>query len=424
MIRRRTDYRLMLWGLIWGLTGCTVPVGTDLVTMEESTRTEPTFADDLRFLQEHKEVILLSDSSSEAQVAVVPDYQGRAMTSTAHGPDGSSFGWVNRELIASGKLQPHINAFGGEDRFWLGPEGGQFSIFFKTGEPFDLEHWQTPAVIDSDSYQVVEQDDRQIIFRHQGEVVNYSGTRFRIQIDRVLRLLDREAVFGMIGEVDSDASMVAYQSINTITNRGSEDWTKETGLLSIWTLGMFKSSPTTTVVIPYKEGPEEELGPIVNAAYFGEVPQDRLVVTDRHIFFKADGSFRSKIGVLPQRSMGISGSYDWKAGVVTIVPFDQPSGLRDYVNSMWELQEEPYRGDVINSYNDGPSSPGGSYLGDFYELETSSPAALLQAGESLSHTHTTIHFVGSLSALDRILQETLGVQASSIRHIFGSEDEE
>jgi hypothetical protein len=25
---------------------------------------------------------------------------------------------------------PHINVFGGEDRFWLGPEGGQFSIFF------------------------------------------------------------------------------------------------------------------------------------------------------------------------------------------------------------------------------------------------------------------------------------------------------
>ncbi len=424
MIKRRTEYGLMVWGLIWGLAGCAAPGERALVTMEESTKVDPTFSDDLRFLREHKEVILLSDSSSGAQVAVVPDYQGRVMTSTARGSSGSSFGWVNRELIASGELQPQINAFGGEDRFWLGPEGGQFSIFFKRGDPFDLEHWQTPAVIDSHSYQVVEQDDRRIVFRHQAEVVNYSGGHFQIQIDRVIRLLDRETVSGLIGRVGSDASMVAYQSINTITNRGSEDWTKEKGLLSIWNLGMFKASPTTTVIIPYKKGPEEELGPVVNAAYFGEVPKDRLVVTDGHIFFKADGAFRSKIGVLPERSKGISGSYDWKAGVVTIVPFDQPSGLRDYVNSMWELQEEPYRGDVINSYNDGPPSPGARSLGPFYEIETSSPAALRPAGESLSHTHTTIHFVGSVSTLDPILQESLGVNASSIRHVFGSEDEE
>jgi len=33
------------------------------------------------------------------------------------------YGWINRELVASGKRQKHINAFGGEDRFWLaGPE--------------------------------------------------------------------------------------------------------------------------------------------------------------------------------------------------------------------------------------------------------------------------------------------------------------
>ena len=32
-----------------------------------------------------------------------------------------------------------MNGFGGEDRFWLGPEGGQFSIFFKKDDPFDLE---------------------------------------------------------------------------------------------------------------------------------------------------------------------------------------------------------------------------------------------------------------------------------------------
>ena len=84
-----------------------------------------TFGQDLDFLRQHAEVVLLSDHTGQAQVAVVPKWQGRVMTSTAGGSGGASFGWVNRELIASGVTQPHINVYGGEDRFWLGPEGGQ-----------------------------------------------------------------------------------------------------------------------------------------------------------------------------------------------------------------------------------------------------------------------------------------------------------
>ncbi|MCJ7804401.1 hypothetical protein MUP35_01570, partial [Patescibacteria group bacterium] len=82
------------------------------------------FNDDIDFLAKHTQVVVLSDEDGNAQVAVNPDLQGRVMTSTAGGPDGPSFGWINRELIASGVNNVHMNAFGGEDRFWLGPEGG------------------------------------------------------------------------------------------------------------------------------------------------------------------------------------------------------------------------------------------------------------------------------------------------------------
>src|SRR5512145_1878121 len=82
------------------------------------------FKDDLAFLQSRTKVVVLSDGSGQAQVAVNPDLQGRVMTSTAAGPDGLSFGWIGREAIASGVNNPHMNSFGGEDRFWLGPEGG------------------------------------------------------------------------------------------------------------------------------------------------------------------------------------------------------------------------------------------------------------------------------------------------------------
>src|SRR5258708_7363161 len=119
------------------------------VALGSASLRSATFADDVAFLRQHQTVIELADPSGQARVAAVPGWQGRIMTSTAGGGAGASYGWVNRELIASGKLAPHINVFGGEDRFWLGPEGGQFSIFFAQGATFDLAHWFTPASIDT-----------------------------------------------------------------------------------------------------------------------------------------------------------------------------------------------------------------------------------------------------------------------------------
>src|SRR5262245_3359541 len=85
---------------------------------------EPTFDDDVAFLRQRREVVVLGEGTG-ARVAVVPAWQGRVATSTVGGPDAPSYGWINRELAASGQLLPHMNAFGGEDRLWLGPEGGQ-----------------------------------------------------------------------------------------------------------------------------------------------------------------------------------------------------------------------------------------------------------------------------------------------------------
>src|SRR5262245_37113996 len=95
-----------------------------------------TFGEDVAFLKQHTGVVVLSDAAGGgARVAVCPELQGRVMTSTTGGDGGPSFGWINRELVASKRRDPHFNPFGGEDRFWLGPEGGQFAVFFKKGDP-------------------------------------------------------------------------------------------------------------------------------------------------------------------------------------------------------------------------------------------------------------------------------------------------
>ena len=54
-------------------------------------------------------------------------------------------------------------------------------------------------------------------------------------------------------------------------------------------------------------------------------------------------------------------------------------------------------------------------LGKFYELETSSPARELKKGQTLQHTHRTIHFQGDEKALDAIAKSTLGVSLSQIQ---------
>ena len=215
-----------------------------------------TFGDDLAFLKKHTDVIVLSNETGDAQVTVIPKMQGRVMTSTAGGLEGFSFGWINRELVASGKFVEHINVFGGEDRFWLGPEGGQFSIFFKNGVPFDLEHWFTPAPIDTEPFELVFKSKGLAVLKKDMQLENYSRTVFNLRADRRVRILDRNDAVKLLRVTPAPTiKMVAFESTNKVTNTGENAWEKETGLLSIWILGMFNPSPATTVVVPFKAGP-------------------------------------------------------------------------------------------------------------------------------------------------------------------------
>ncbi|HUT25327.1 MAG TPA: DUF6786 family protein, partial [Sumerlaeia bacterium] len=185
-----------------------------------------------------------------------------------------------------------------------------------------------------------------------------------------------------------------------------------------WILGMFQPTPKTTIVIPFNPGPEGRLGPKINDKYFGKVPAERLIVKDDALFFRGDGKCRGKIGIPPRRAKPICGSYDAARRVLTLVQYTKPEGAADYVNSMWELQKEPYAGDVVNSYNDGPAGPEGSLLGPFYELETSSPAAALKPQESITHIHRTFHFEAREKDLDAIARKTLGVGLREIKKAF------
>ena len=380
---------------------------------------ENTFRSDYNFLDKYLDVVLLEDSQGKGKIAISPELQARVMTSTSNGWEGNSYGWINKSLFNSGDTLDHINAYGGEERLWLGPEGGQYSIFFKKGDEFTLDNWQTPRLIDLEQFELVEQTTNSAKFSKAARLTNYSGFTFEFVLDRSIKILSENTVDSILQmKPGKEVKTIGYMTRNILKNNSSAAWQKETGLLSIWLFGMLKHSPETVVIIPYNTGDKSKLGPVVNDDYFGKVPSDRLKVGKSALFFKADGQQRGKIGLSPLRATDLIGSYDPKASSLTIIKYNKPEHNTDYVNSKWENQKEPYSGDALNAYNDGPPEPGINPFGPFYELETSSPAAALSAGEKISHVQYTLHLEGNEKDLNVISLKILGVSLKEIRTVF------
>jgi len=388
---------------------------------------EMSYGEAKQFLERHTKVVELADG--DAHVAVCPEWQGRVMTSTCGGPGGSSFGFIHREFIESGRPDAHFNNYGGEDRLWLSPEGGQFSLWFAPGAEQNLDNWFTAPAMNEGAFKIRgEPSGRSCRMGRRMKLQNASATQFKLGVTREVRLLDVDDLAESFGRPAAElvavpaVKKVGYETVNAITNRG-EPMSKEKGLVSIWMLGMMNAAAETVVIVPYKQGDESELGPVVKSDYFGEVPAERLKITPEAILFRGDGEFRSKIGTSERRAKNVLGSIDFGSGTLTLVHFTMPDDpdKHDYMNNMWELpQAEPYTGDVANSYNDGPPAPGKKGLGAFYEIESLSPAVALAAGESLTHRHRTLHVQADPATLARLARLALGVDLESVRReMFG-----
>lgn len=391
-----------------------------------------TYAYDADFLRKHtKGVVELTSADGNAKILLSADYQGRVMTSTATGDSGASYGWLKYDLIAATEKSKQFNPVGGEERFWMGPEGGQYSIYFKAKDSFAFANWQVPAIIDTISYDIVSSDKSQAVFAKKATIVNYSGTQFDLEIERKISLLDKALTEAKIKTaVPAGIKFAAYETENTIKNAGNADWSKDKGLLSIWLLGMFTPSPKTVVIIPFHPSATgnlsaEEIRSVMFSStmpsgkifitrdYFGSIPPERLQIKDSILYFTCDGKYRSKIGLSPLIAKPIAGSFDFEKNILTVV-IPQVDKNASYVNSKWEIQKEPYKGDVINSYNDGPLADG-SQMGPFYEIESSSSALQLKKGETGSYKQTTCHFEGDYNSLKQLAQQLLGVNLDEIK---------
>ena len=371
------------------------------------------YAYDAEFLKKNTaKVIELQNAAGSSRILLSADYQGRVMTSSAKGDSGTSYGWLNYDLIAAPQKKKQFNPVGGEERFWLGPEGGQYSIYFKGKDSFSFSNWQVPAIIDTIAYDVERSDNRSATFTKTASVTNYSGTTFNLEIRRNIRLLVNDSVSDRLKTtIDPSLSTVAYETENSIKNAGTIGWKKESGLLSIWLLAMLTPSDETKVIVPFES--RKNAADLITQDYFGKIPPDRLAVKDGYLVLNCDGRFRSKVGIPPVIAKPVAGSFDFKRNVLTVILFSvDKSG--SYVNSKWEHQKQPYRGDAVNAYNDGPLADG-TQMGPFYEIESSSAAKELKPGESQVYKQSTFHFEGEYAKLEALALKLLGVKLSEVK---------
>jgi hypothetical protein len=307
-----------------------------------------------------------------------------------------------------------MNAYGGENRIWLGPEGGPYSLFFPKGFVMDFANWKIPSPFDTEPWELVSATDTSAFMKKDMKLVNYVGTELSLTVNRNVQVLSKKVIEQLIGiSYGSGVKVVAYSTNNSLTNTGERAWTDSSGMPCIWILDMFPPSPHTTVVIPFNK---DTTAHPANTHYFGVIPPERIKYIDSILYFKADGQMRSKLGFAPPFAKNIAGSYDEVQKKLTITLFDISPSER-YLNMEWDTQKPPYSGDVVNSYNDGPLEDG-RMLGPFYELESVSPAAFLAPGQSLNHRHTVFHFKGEDEVIDPICRKTLGVSLNQIKKVF------
>lgn len=375
----------------------------------DSSSNKGSFGYDLAFLKGRDSVIVLKNQEGTAKIIVSPKYQAKVFTSTADGDAGRSFGWINYE--AFDKKEVHMNAYGGEDRLWLGPEGGKFSLFFKPGSTMEFENWYTPAAIDTEPWTLDAASDRTAKMSKETAITNYAGTKLQIQLKREIEVLENEEIKKALQiQLKERVKVVGFKTVNTLSNGGNTAWDQRTGAPCLWSLDMFTPSPETVIIIPYQE---QAKGKVATTDYFGEISKERITYKNGVLLFKADGKSRGKLGIPPHRVKPIAGSYAADTKVLTITLFDiDPKAL--YLNQEWTPDKDPFTGDAMNAYNDGPLADG-SQMGPFYEIESVSPAAFLQPKEAITHRHSVFHFTGDEAALNEIAQKVLGISLKEVR---------
>lgn len=349
----------------------------------------------------------------KGQVLVCPSLAGRVMGTSYTNDQGEFGGFINTKAFKE-DMKDSWDNWGGEERYWLCPEGGQFGLMFQ-GKENSFDNYTVQAGINNSKYTVVDISDlgNSLSMKCQFDLHNATGTRFQVESLRRITALDAcPYLTGMIAEIN----FVGFQSESTITNVGANAWSKQTGALAHWHLGQFLPGERVIVIIPFNQGIFSD--PPIREDYFvqfclnGKMPANRYWLKNGFALFKADGKCRTKIGQNRSRATGLLASYNLDSDEIIMMDYDYYPGL-EYASSYWYEQPEPYNGDCISFSAEGPISPK-EPNGRCYELEAMSPAMFLSPGQSFTFRTRVFHIRGPRLLIAGICHQHLGPEISML----------
>ncbi|MBR6389498.1 MAG: hypothetical protein IKS15_05205 [Opitutales bacterium] len=381
---------------------------------DKSGQSQWEFGLDLAFLEKYADCVVLGEG--ESFVAVSPKLQARVMTSTLGGEEGMSIGWINRGLIASKNPESHMNLYGGEDRFWIGPEGTEHSVFFEKGALFVPDNWKIPQEISAQPWKVKSANRYQASFEKEIHITSARGEKFDILASREISFISKENAQSILKvEIPESVKMVAFQSANKATNIGARAWGAETGYINLAVVSTFHANKTTYGFIPFNQGDPKNLGTIITDLYNESPIGDRLSVAADFVRMRLDGAKLGEIFMNPRRSRSIMGFYDSDKNLLTIIAVVPPASQKKYLVPYWRRTNDMLDGDALGLFNNGPANHDTFYADKLFKATTFSPALALKPQKSQLHIQRTFHFCGSEYELEKIAQKLLGVGIKDLR---------
>ncbi len=353
--------------------------------------------------------IVLSGRGTPGAVLIAPSLVGRVLCSTFNCAKGTANGWINELAIRRGKTDPVFNNFGGEERIWFAPEGGPFGLMFGRKESKFANYCVQPGM-STVEYQVSDECSVSVLLEADFALQSAVGTVFNIHVQRRISAFE-SCPYAM--EIGGRMEIVGFQTENTVTNTGAE-WERSGGTVALWCLGQFLEHPHLCVIVPVYSVADPEASPATVDDYFkdfcigGNFPSNRRVDYGKFVLLNADGAVRGKVGIKRDRATGRLGSYNPDDRHLIIVDHDFYPGL-DYAAGYWRQYDDPFDGDALSVYIDGPEQVGGS-LGVSYELETMSPALFLGPNQSFIYRNRTFHLRSDdASVVEQVCRQSLGV---------------
>jgi hypothetical protein len=370
-------------------------------------------------------VTLLRDTGHRAYVLqsrrkgkrglVAPSLVGRIMGTTATGDRGEILGWVNVPAIEKGMVDPVFNNFGGEERFWFAPEGGQFGLNLG-GHLSGWQYYEVQDALNTQPFRVLKKEANALTMFSRMKLINARSARFDMEVTRTVRILDEcPYVLGYDGKVD----FVGFETINISRNAAAVPVRRTSGALAMFCLTQFLAHPRLVIIVPFHPGSSRLLGSPVRKDYWkdfcthGVLPRHRYHVDKSFALMKGDGSLRGKFGIGRRRAVPRLASLDLDTDEMVIVDCDFYPEL-EYVGSYWRYMQDPYDGDALSVSFEGPNEKG--QPGRSYELETLSPALFLEPGQAFSHRNRIYHLFGPAGAINQICRKFLGVDRTLIEH--------